>query len=205
MTMTEAEDTATDEDERPTARQQFATQLSTRFRERNFAPSYVARRCRTTEPVVRSWISGSSIPTDDEWDFLLCVSREFIALVELWREARSTPPPPDPKSIQTIEPVEPVESTRTTERTPSDASRPAGSRSDGGLTDRGNHDDRTRAARAPRTTPESKFDDYACKITGGRIVKISLPSEFSRADASRVYAFLLTQVDDGRPDTEGKS
>src|SRR5262249_10271800 len=57
------------------------------------------------------------------------------------------------------------------------------------------HETSTRTQWTPRSTPE-RLHDYACKITGGRLVKISLPTEFSRADASRVYAFLLTQIDD---------
>lgn len=153
--------------------------------------------------MVRSWISGSSIPADEEWDFLLCVSREFVALAGMWREARLTHPP----ESRPTQPVDLVESTQaqTTERTPPDTTRPMGPPGDAVSTDRGGRDDHASAVRPPRTTPASRFDDYACKITGGRIVRISLPSEFSRADASRVYAFLLTQVDDGLPGPEGST
>lgn len=192
--MTEADDLVADgEGRQATARRQFAAKLSERFRERNYAPSYIARRCRTTEPTVRSWISGSSIPTDDEWDFLVCMSREFVALSGLWREARSTPPPPP-------DPTESIDPTRKTDRASPDVTRPAGPQNNGIPIERKDHDGHAQATRPPRVTLESRLDDYVCKITGGRIIKISLPVEFSRADASRVYAFLLTQVDDDLPE-----
>jgi hypothetical protein len=40
------------------------------------------------------------------------------------------------------------------------------------------------------------FIIYKCKISGGRIIEIPLPPEFTKADASKMHAFLLTQIDD---------
>jgi hypothetical protein len=43
--------------------------------------------------------------------------------------------------------------------------------------------------------PEN-FVIYKCKISGGRVIDIPLPPEFSQSDVKRLYAFLQTQVDD---------
>jgi hypothetical protein len=40
------------------------------------------------------------------------------------------------------------------------------------------------------------FIVYPCKIGKGRIIKIPLPPEFTRSEVERLYAFLLTQIDD---------
>lgn len=43
---------------------------------------------------------------------------------------------------------------------------------------------------------------YKCKLGQGRVIEIPLPPRFSKADAGRLHAFLLTQVDE-EPDTTG--
>lgn len=42
----------------------------------------------------------------------------------------------------------------------------------------------------------SDFVIYTCKIGKGRLIKVPLPPEFTRAEVERLYAFLLTQVDE---------
>jgi len=59
-----------------------------------------------------------------------------------------------------------------------------------------------------RTSPPGKklvevpedFIIYRAKITGGRVIEIPLPPEFTKADAARLYAFLQTQVDEDPAD-----
>lgn len=51
--------------------------------------------------------------------------------------------------------------------------------------------------------PEN-FIIYRAKITGGRVIEIPLPPEFTGTDAKRLYAFLQTQIDDDDADL-GKS
>jgi hypothetical protein len=40
------------------------------------------------------------------------------------------------------------------------------------------------------------FVIYKCKISGGRVIDIPLPPQFSQGDVNRLHAFLLTQVDE---------
>lgn len=40
------------------------------------------------------------------------------------------------------------------------------------------------------------FIVYRCKISGGRVIEIPLPPKFSKADVSRLTAFLETQIDE---------
>jgi hypothetical protein len=40
------------------------------------------------------------------------------------------------------------------------------------------------------------FVIYKCKISGGRIIEVPLPPEFTKVDATKLHAFLLTQIDD---------
>jgi hypothetical protein len=40
------------------------------------------------------------------------------------------------------------------------------------------------------------FIVYPCKIGKGRVIKIPLPAEFTKSEVERLYAFLLTQIDD---------
>ncbi|MBK7539697.1 MAG: hypothetical protein IPI49_30975 [Myxococcales bacterium] len=42
----------------------------------------------------------------------------------------------------------------------------------------------------------SNFIVYRCKIAKGRILEIPLPPEFTKTEVERLYAFLLTQVDE---------
>ena len=37
---------------------------------------------------------------------------------------------------------------------------------------------------------------YRCKISGGRVIEVPLPRDFTTSDAEKMYAFLKTQVDD---------
>lgn len=59
------------------------------------------------------------------------------------------------------------------------------------------------ASETPEPPPNSKallvpadFVIYKCKITGGRIIDLPLPPDFSSSDVKRLHAFLQTQVDD---------
>jgi hypothetical protein len=172
-----------------TARQQFVERLSTQIRHRNYASSYLARRCRTTESVVESWLSGASLPTSNQWDFLLYVSRDFGALSDLWREASAETPSIDREEAPLLDHAAlDLDRASSEETSPLELSPPPTEA-----------EPRTaETARAPLATE----GDYVCKISKGRLIRIWLPDDFSRADASRVYAFLLTQADDFDPEAE---
>jgi hypothetical protein len=148
--------------------------------------------------VVKTWLIGTKLPTASEWDFLLCVSRDFHGFQSLWRDARSEPDPapdPAPESLGDLAVLPEILSEGT-----------------GGTS--GRQDDVVlpevqvppRCTESPESTsgpaastPPAGFVVYACKISKGRVVKLVVPNEFSRVDASRVYAFLLTQTDDFLP------
>ena len=48
-------------------------------------------------------------------------------------------------------------------------------------------------------TVPANYVVYRCKISGGCIIELPLPPEFTKADARKLYAFLKTQDEEGEP------
>lgn len=70
-------------------RRELAQVLADRFRERNYASAYLARRCRTTDQEILEWASGERVPDFSCWGLLCAVSRDFSAHTSLWEAARA--------------------------------------------------------------------------------------------------------------------
>jgi len=181
-------------------RERFAESLRSKFRDRNYANAYIARRCRTTEGAVASWLSGADLPTRDEWSYLAYVSRDFSRLESLWCEAWEDRDPPCDVSREVAAPIDPGIDAPIDARVDVRVVAP-GSEASGSIRGPSASPRPAAATMTSRTSPG--YASYTCKISGGRFVVISLPLEFSRLDASRVYAFLLTQVDDFVPAESG--
>ncbi len=191
------------------ARRRLARALSEKFGERNFALSYIARRCRTLPDVVQSWVSAIDLPTEAEWDWLLCVSRDFLVLNDLYydacteryslEEASSSVSDADPRSEPPGGDTQCGIAETTSVARPATPS-PAFESSSPGL-------DRPRGSMVLSETPGGAqgtlsverpvgYEVFPCKISGGRLVQLILPIAFSRVDALRIQSFLMTQVDD---------
>lgn len=224
-------DRATDDSRSDTGtpRERLARFLSATFSDRNYTLPYLARRCRTTEDAVERWLTGVSIPSVNEWNFLCSVSGEFRERFSLWEDARLEsrirhdltagdaesapsaslvddvsrvvesilPAPPvvgpsldSPPGVPAIEPDEdprsrPLSTTSSLDGTSTRLPTPRRSPR------RGSERDADRVLPVPED-----FVVYGCKIGRGRFVQIPLPLHITRVDVDRLYAFLLTQVDE---------
>ena len=53
----------------------------------------------------------------------------------------------------------------------------------------------------PRPRPtidvQEDFVVYRCKIGNGKVIELPLPMKLTKLDATKIYRFLETQVDDG--------
>ncbi len=188
------------------ARRRFAQALSEKFGERNFALSYIARRCRTSPDVVHSWVSAADLPTEAEWNWLLCVSRDFSGLNDLYRDAWTERHSPEETS-SAVSDADPRDEPPGGDARWAIAEAVAVARPAALELPRSPDLDRPRGSAILSASPGSAqgtlsveapagYEVFICKISGGRFVRLVLPVAFSRVDASRVQSFLMTQVDD---------
>ncbi len=93
--------------EATTTREGAAAELGRRldilFTDRRYTMSYLARQCRTSMAVVKSWASGRAVPIREEWRLLCGVSRSFLDMGSLWEaalaESAAWPPVAIPATI----------------------------------------------------------------------------------------------------------
>ncbi len=186
----------------------FATRFSREFSamvsDRNFSSEYLARRCRTTAEEISSWKTGVSAPSVEAWEYLCRADRGFLSLYDAWRESSSSRSLTlDPESISDlaidVHGQAFVDTSKATlsgselvrgadAESPHELSRPpllAEESAPSALAD----------ARLPGESGSADLVDYVCKIGRGKFIRLGLPVAMTRAEAERICAFIMTQVD----------
>lgn len=181
------------------AREVFRQALVKIVSENNFAPSYLARRCRTTLTSVESWLGGSSVPRSQLWWELCRVSRAFqdprleelrFAAESSWQSAAEDPVPDS--SLDAV--PAPAGATSTDVGTTPQPDRRVARRNT--ALAQGTPDDAKASRSKTQTKKPEPCVEFTCKIRVGMLLKIELPIDLTRADVAKIHAFMLSQVDE---------
>lgn len=188
------------------ATRRFSEALARVHQERNYVLSYVARRCRTTDDVVRRWLSGDLVPGEHDWFWLcrMCQDLQSSDFVRLWCAARDEAAVRDAGDVSRPDDRQDdrQDASPEVDRLPDPApeARPAAAQVaststpslEGAVPGR----PKAEAARVQVQVQIEETVEYPCRITRGRYVRLRVPVDLTTADVERIAAFLRTQADD---------